>query len=156
MNTRTLLIGIDGEQTVNSETTQKQIDEIMKLDCSLIDQEESAITWKDVNNTDEPRTIFQSILRDRKMRVDQHTLMADRPSFSVVTALENRAVRLEYYEGHDALKLEYDIRSAELQDKELPDYMTADPQAYDPSKFLKDAFGIPEEVSKPLLDEAHK
>jgi hypothetical protein len=70
--------------------------------------------------------------------------------------MDNKAVRLEYYEGHDALTLVYDVRAKELQDKELPNFMDKDPQVYDPAKFLKEAFGIPEELSKPILDELHK
>lgn len=74
----------------------------------------------------------------------------------VVTVMEGKAVRLEYYEGHDALSLVYDVRAKKLQGKKLPNFMDKDPQAYDPAKFLKEAFGIPEEISKPLLDKAHE
>ena len=82
--------------------------------------------------------------------------MADRPSFCVVTPMDGKAVRLEFYEGHDALSLVYDLRSKELQGKDFPNFMDHDPQAYDPVKFVKDAFGIPENLSKPILDELHK
>lgn len=157
MKTKILFIGVDGETTVNSAETKKQIQEVESLDCVLEDEQEGRIaTWKDFDNPDEPRTLFQSILRDRKRRVDEHTIMADRPSFAVITVLDNKAVRLEYYEGHDSLSLVYDLRSKELQGKKLPNFMDADPQAYDPAKFLKNTFGIPEEFSKSILDEAHK
>ena len=50
----------------------------------------------------------------------------------------------------------FDLRSRELQGKKLPAFMDEDPQAYDPAKFLKEFMGIPEDVSKPILDEVHK
>ncbi len=152
---RIMFVGIDGEQTVDSKTTLEQIQAIELLECAL-EHEGERLTWKVLNDPGEPRTIFQSILRDRKQRVDEHTLMADRPSYAVVTAAGNKAVRLEYYEGHDALRLVYDLRSKELQGKKLPFFLTSDPQAYDPVKFLAEAFGIPEDVSKPVLDELHR
>jgi hypothetical protein len=119
-------------------------------------QKGEKVTWDDVDNPNEPRTLFQSILKDREMRVDKKTLMADRPSFCVITAADGKAIRLEFYEGHDALSLIYDIRSKELQGKRLPNFMDEDPQAYDPARFLRENFGIPEELSKPILDKVHE
>lgn len=152
---RTYFIGVDGEQVVDSKTTIQQMAVVNALECDLYDQDRQ-LTWLDLDNPSEPRTIFQSILGDRKMRVDEHTLMADRPSFAIVTAIGNRAVRCEYYEGHDSLSLVYDLRAKEIHGKDLPNFMDKDPQAYDPVKFLKDTFGIPEKLSKPILDAAHK
>lgn len=151
---KTLFIGVNGEQVVDSATTRKQIEEIEALECAL-EHEGSKLTWKDVNDPAQPRTIFQSILRDRKRRVDEHTLMADRPAFAVITTLNGMAVRLEYYEGHDALKLVFDLRARGLQGKSMPAFLDEDPHAYDPAKFLKEFMGIPEEVSKPILDAVH-
>ena len=148
-------IGADGEQVINSEKTQKQIDEVKKLKCNLQNEGE-ALTWKAFDDPEESRTLFQSILRDRKIRVDEKTLMADRPAFCVITEHEGEAVRLEYYEGHDALKQVYDIRAKELEGKELPNFMESDPQAYDPAKFLKDFFGMSEDFTRPIIEEIHK
>ena len=148
-------IGTDGEKVVNSKETLKQIEQVRKLNCSLQDGE-TALTWNDVDNPEETRTLFQSILGDRKMRVDEKTFMADRPAFCVITEHEGAAVRLEYYEGHDALSLVYDIRAKELEGKELPKWMESDPQAYDPVKFLKEAFGLPEGITRPIIEEIHK
>ncbi|MBT9144130.1 MAG: hypothetical protein DDT29_02546 [Dehalococcoidia bacterium] len=109
-----------------------------------------------MDNTEEPRTIFQAILHDREIRVDRNTCMADRPAFCVVTAADGRAVRLEYYEGHDALIQRFDLRSKDLWDKDLPNFMDVDPQAYDPVKFLSEAFGIRIKGLDVMLDEIHK
>jgi len=155
MKAETLFIGTDGEQVVDSKKTLEQIQAVEALEC-ILENEGEKISWKDLNNHDEPRTIFQSILRDRKRRVDEHTMMADRPSFAVITAAVEKAVRLEFYEGHDALQLEFDLRSKELQGKKLPNFMAEDSQAYDPAKFLEAFFGIPESMSKPVLDDVHK
>ncbi|MEW6572950.1 MAG: hypothetical protein AB1374_04895 [Bacillota bacterium] len=82
--------------------------------------------------------------------------MADRPPVAVVTVIGDRAVRLEYYAGHDALELVYDVRTKELEHQDLPLWLERDPHAYDPAEFLEKTFGIPEEFSKPLLDHAHR
>lgn len=155
MKAETLSIGTNDEQVVDSKKTLEQIQAVEALEC-VLENEGEKISWKDLDNPDEPRTIFQSILRDRKRRVDEHTMMADRPSFAVITATGGKAVRLEYYEGHDALKLEFDLRSKELQGKKLPNFMAEDEQAYNPAKFLEEAWGIPESVSKPIIDEVHR
>jgi len=68
---------------------------------------------------------------------------------------DGKAVRLEYYEGHDALSLVYDIRAKELEGKELPKWLESDPYAYDPAAFLEAMLGLPKEVSKPILDITH-
>jgi hypothetical protein len=152
------LIGVDekGEQVVGSKETREQIDRAKKLECALVHKSGKPLTWEAFDDPEEPRTLFQAILRDRKRRVDEGALMVDRPLFAVVTAHQGMAVRLEYYEGHDALGLVFDIRCKELQGKDMPRYLEEDPQAYDPVAFLEKAFGIPKEFSEPLLKELHK
>lgn len=152
---KVLFIGVDGNQTVTSIETRKQIEAVKKLKCDLVIEGENP-TWNAFDDPKESRTLFQSIEGDRKMRVDEKTFMADRPSFAVVTEHEGKAVRLEYYEGHDALSLVYDVRSQELEGKELPNFMESDPNAYDPIAFLKDVFGMPEDFTRPIIDEIHK
>jgi len=157
MTVKIYFVGSDGEQATNSETTLQQIKEVEKLECALLDPEnQEPLTWKALNDEAEPRTIFQSILHDRQTRIDEGQLMADRPSFCVITAIDGRAVRLEFYEGHDALSLRYDVRAAELIDKELPKFMESDPQAYNPAEFLEEALGIPRELSEPILKKLHE
>jgi len=156
MKTEILFIGVDGEKVVNSIETLAQIEKAKTFDLALELNEEEKIEWVHLDNPEEPRTLFQSILKDRELRVDKKTLMADRPSFCVLTLYNNKIVRLEYYEGHDALCLVYDVKARELQGKNIPNFMDEDPHAYDPSKFLEEAFGIPKEFSKPILDELHK
>ena len=155
-------IGFVNDTACGSETVQKQIDEVRKLDCtSLVNPEdinEHVPDWNAFDNPNESRSLFQSILRDRKKRIDEKTFMADRPNFAVITAVDGKAVRLEYYEGHDALSLVYDIRSRELTGQKLPKFMESDPQAYDPVEYLKGLFpqmaGKEKEV-KELLDQVH-
>ncbi len=155
--TKIFFVGVNGEEAVDSKTTQKQIAEVQELECSLLNpKNREPLTWIDVNNEAEPRTIFQAILSDRKTRIDEHNLMADRPSFCVITAVDGRAVRLEFYEGHDALSLVYDVRAAELFGKELPKFLENDPNAYNPAEFLEKALGIPQELSKPCLKILHE
>jgi hypothetical protein len=153
-------IGTDGETTVNSQETQRQIDEVKKLESVLIDEgTKEVLPWLAFDDPKEPRSLFQSILNDRRMRVDEGTIMADRPSFIVVTAHRGQTIRLEFYEGHDSLSLVYDLRSRELQGKKLPAYMESDPCGYDPIAFLSKHFPeimkSPEEIKR-VLDEAHR
>jgi transcriptional regulator of met regulon len=152
-----IVIGVDqkGEKVVGSEKTRQQIERVKKLECAL-QHKGKPFDWSAFDNPDEPRTLFQAILKDREMRVDNKTLMADRPPVAVITVIGDRAVRLEYYAGHDALELVYDVRAKELERQSLPRWMERDPHAYDPSEFLEKTFGISQEVSKPLLDCVHR
>ena len=155
MTTAVMFIGVNGEKVVSGAETEAQITAVCALECALQSPDGEPITWADVNDPKEPMSLFQYVLADRRRRVDKHTFMADRPAFAVLTAVGNRAVRLEYYEGHDALECTYDLRSPELQGKPLPRFMDVDPQAYDPAAFLADVFGIPPEVARPLVEGMH-
>jgi hypothetical protein len=158
MTTKIHFIGHDGERVVNSQATQDQIDTVRALRCDLVDSDEAhePLSWDDIDNPAEFRTLFQSILGDRRVRVDQHTLMADRPPFAVVTELDGAAVRLEFYEGRDELECTCDVRSRALQGKDLPRWMDADPHAYDPVAYLSEVLGVPPEISAPLLGATHE
>jgi len=128
--------------------TRKQIEAVKELKSCL------PVQWDELDDPDEKRTLFQAIEADRYTRAEN--LMADRPPFAVVTAYDDKAVRLEYYEGHDALSLVYDVRAKELCGLDMPKWMESDPNAYDPAKFLKEAFGLPETLTKPILKEIHE
>lgn len=111
----------DEGRAVDSKTTQAQIEEVRRLNCKLVGENDEALNWDIFDNPDKPQTLFQAILIDRKLRIDERNYMADRPNFAVVTADGNNAVRLEYYEGHDYLSKVYDIRSKELKGQKLND-----------------------------------
>ncbi|GEM_PF-2318794 len=153
---KTHLVGFVDDRACDSKTTRQQIEEAKKYELDIYGPDGKKVTWDDIDNPNEPRTILRAIESDRELRIDQHNLMADRPLFAVFTISKNRIVRLEFYEGHDALEKVYDLRSKELQGKELQDYLESDPQAYDPVAFLEETFGIPKEFSKPILDKIHK
>lgn len=157
------IIGFKGDiknidlEVCNFKETRKQIEELKKYESLLVDPDDARIiTWNELDDKNQPRSLLQAISLDRKVRVDRKNFMADRPTFAVFTIVENKVVRMEFYEGHDELKLIYDVRSEKLFGKDLPVYLESDPQAYDPSKFLEDNFGISKQFSKPLLEELHK
>lgn len=150
------LIGFVDNTACDSKTTREQIETLKGYELDLCTPSGERVTWNDIDNPNEPRTILRAIEGDRKVRVDGKNFMADRPLFAVASIYDNRIVRLEFYEGHDALEKVFDIRAKELQDKNLQDYLTEDENAYDPVKFLEQAFGIPGEFSKPILDIVHK
>ena len=51
-------VGHDGEQSVNSAMTQRQIDQLKALRCDLVTDEGEALTWLDFDNPDEPQTLL--------------------------------------------------------------------------------------------------
>lgn len=140
MKTRTIIVGGDrnGEVVTGGAMTEWQIAELRRMPCLLADPDDPTVglTWDDLDNPRDPRTLLQVVLGDRRVRVDRGKAMADRPPVAVVTIWDGCAVRLEFYQGHDALTKTHDLRAAELYRVELPDWMTRDPQAYNPAAFL--------------------
>jgi len=134
----TYFIGIDGEDPVSGAETRKQIVAVRELKCAFFHKGEP-LTWDVFDDPYEPRTVFQSILKDRELRVDKKMSVSDRPAYCVITAVDGRAVRMEYYEGDKILELCYDLRSKELQGKPLLIYMNEDPELYDPKKIMEEA-----------------
>lgn len=132
------IIGFIDNITCSSKETQKQINEIMQYKINIVDNNE-IVKWTDLydeNNTDK-RVLFNSIIADRKRRVDENTALADRPRFAVCTITNGTCERIEFYEGHDRLEKTFDLRSKELSNKKLEDYLEDDEYAYDPIEFLK-------------------
>lgn len=122
MTTHELGINDDGK-VVDSSTTRNQIEAVKELECRIQQEDGSKVSWDDLDDPDEPRTLFQALLADRRRRVDEDTLMANRPPFCVVTEDDGAAIRLEYYEGHDALSMTYDVRAPDLEGEDLsPSY----------------------------------
>jgi len=115
-------------KVVSSSETKKQIEAVKALECCL-EHEGESLTWDVFDNPSEPRSIFQSIVKDREKRVDKRTIVETRPPFCVVTAIDNRVVRLEFYEGYRTLTLQYDVRAKELEGESLVNFMDEDPQA---------------------------
>jgi len=135
---------------VSAEEARTQIEQVKKLECAVVTPEGEQVSWQDVDDPKEPRTLFQFIEADREKRAEN--LMADRPPFAVVTVQDRRAVRLQFYEGHDALSKSYDLRSKELQGEDLGDFLESDPQAYDPAAFVAENY--PDLVEKLGGEEA--
>ncbi|MFW6015918.1 MAG: hypothetical protein ACOCRK_05735 [bacterium] len=116
-------IGFIDDKTCSSKETIEQIKNIFKYDLNLYYNEEK-IKWSDLyqENSKEP-IVLNSIIQDRKNRVDNNVFMADRPKFAIFTVENNKIIRFEFFEGHNILKQTYDIRSKELQQKNLePSY----------------------------------
>ena len=121
MTTKKIYIGISEGRAITSQETEKQIEEIRKYPLELVYQSEK-VSWDDLIGENEKGTkILTGIVKDRKARIDNKTLMANRPPFAVITIQEGKIIRLEYYEGHDYLSKVYDVRSPELIGKEMKD-----------------------------------
>lgn len=153
MTIKTHFVGFDGEKAVDSATTQAQINAVTVLACALVDPESGhpPEDWRWANDPGEARAIFQLILWDRRARVDQLRLMADRPPFAILTALDGAVVRLEFYEGRDAVECTYDLRSAALRGKDLPKWTERNPHNYDAVACRAEFLDVPPEFSKPTV-----
>lgn len=113
-----LYIGFNGEKTVDSKTTKQQIEEAKTFELNLFDRN-GKVDWVSFYNPNDSNLIFNAIIADREMRVDKKTYMADRPPIAILTLINDKIERLEYYEGHDRLELIYDIRSKELAEQNI-------------------------------------
>ena len=118
-------IGFDGNQLVSSTVTQRQIDQLKALQCALLTDRGEPATWTDFDNPDEPRTVFQFILNERRQRIDAQTTMENEPPIGVATIADGVCIRFEFYEGYRTLQKTHDLRSKELQSVELKDFMEA-------------------------------
>jgi len=148
-------IGTLGEHVVDSKKTIEQIEAVKKLDCRLT-HDGQQLDWNAFDNPEQKSSLFQSILKDRKIRVDENTRMTYWPPFCVVTARENKGIRLEYYEGNDSLLLAFDFRSKELKGKKLPNFRDVGPSTILKDVVGMDLFGNPEDITRPILDEPHE
>lgn len=125
-----LVIGIFNYTAADSKTTIKQIQEVKKYELCLHDKNGNPITWEQLDDPKNECTLFQTIINDRKLRIDQGIIMADRPNFCVATIDGNKIIRLEYYQGHDLLNLVYDIRAKEYYGKPMEKFYDKDHEKY--------------------------
>lgn len=109
-----VLIGINERyEACSSEEVRKTI-EALKANYSLdLEHQGQPVTWDALYKSE--RSILKAIEIDRTMRIDKGQIMASRPPFAVATIVNNKIVRLEFYEGEDRLVMTYDLRSRELQ-----------------------------------------
>ena len=103
-----LWIGIKNDKACDSKVTKEQIKSIKKFPISIT-YENKKLNWAHIDNLDEPRSLFQSIIKDRELRIDKRTLMADRPKFAVCTIEQGKVIRIEFYEGHNRLEKTFDL-----------------------------------------------
>ncbi|MCD6132782.1 MAG: hypothetical protein J7J16_00400 [Deltaproteobacteria bacterium] len=126
---KTYFIGIKEGKIISSRETRKQIDEVKKLKCQLrhpITGER--LGWDSFDDPDDEKSLFQAILRDRKLRVDQGLLMMKKAPFCVITAVDDIAIRLEFYGGYRKTQLIADIRNRRLQGLRLPCFTDRNPE----------------------------
>lgn len=124
-------LGEDGYHVLDSARTRTQVEAVVRLPSALADAD-GPVAWEAC------REMLEHVVRDRTMRVDQNTLMADRPPGVVITVRAGRAIRLEYYAGHDSLALVHDIRAPELQGQKLQRFLARDDE-YSPEAYLAEA-----------------
>ena len=102
----------EGHRAVGGDATREQLADLREYDLAVRSEDGEPVPWDAIDDPDEPESICQHVVRDREQRVDDGTIMADRPPVAIFTIDEEAGeiVRVEYYWGHDRLGLEYDLR----------------------------------------------
>lgn len=98
----------------NSLETLHQMIITTNLELDIHDENGNKLSWNDFSNLEYEDCIFHTILKDRVLRIDKDCEMADLMPICVVHTEGKSVIRIEYYEGHDELKLIYDIRRFDL------------------------------------------
>lgn len=103
----------EGHRAVGADATREQLAELREYDLAVRSKDGEPVPWDAIDDADEPDSICQYVVHDREQRVDDGTLMADRPPVAIFTIDETAGaiVRVEYYWGHDRLGLEHDLRA---------------------------------------------
>lgn len=113
----------------SSDRTKLQINNVRELDCHL-QYEGKEFNWQTFYDPNNHESLFEFIYRDRMCGVD---LLAEPPllsvknypgPFAVVTEVNGRACRLEYYDNDNgALELLQDYRCKYLENVNVPNYV---------------------------------
>jgi hypothetical protein len=140
-----IFIGFKNNHVINSKDTFRQVLKLKKLKLNLHHEDGQDVQWLDIYDSSNPRSIIQAIILDRRRRVDYKSIMADRPSTCVVTINNDSIDRIEYYEGHDGLKLIYDIRSKSLQGVQLESSYKEE------QEIMNSSYGIRSFTNKPQI-----
>ena len=103
----------EGHRAVGAERTREQLADLREYDLAVRSEDGEPVPWDAIDDPDEPDSVCQHVVRDREQRVDDGTIMADRPPVAIFTIDETagEVVRVECYWGHDRLGLEYDLRA---------------------------------------------
>ena len=103
----------EGHRAVGGDATREQLADLREYDLAVRSEDGEPVPWDAIDDPDEPESICQHVVRDREQRVDDGTIMADRPPVAIFTIDDagGEVVRVEYYWGHDRLGLEYDLRA---------------------------------------------
>ncbi len=141
-----VFIGTDKFRMRTSDFTKSQIRDIWKLKC-LLQEDGVNLTWGKFDDPDNANSLFQTILRDRMLGIDQLALselmdIKSNPSpFAVILEVDGNAHRLEYFDNvDDELKLVHDYRSEVIKDEKLPSYIDRPPELT-PEEFLRESIG---------------
>ena len=115
-------IGFENLEALRSEQTREQINKMRELEIVVVEPSNrgEVVKWDDIDNPTEDRTLLRAIEQDRDVRVNQNTCMADRPNLCILTIIDEKIERIEFYEGHDALECTCDLKSLRLMKYKLP------------------------------------
>ena len=69
----------EGHRAVGGDATREQLADFREYDLAVRSEDGEPVPWDAIDDPDEPESICQHVVRDREQRVDDGTIMADRP-----------------------------------------------------------------------------
>jgi len=79
----------EGYRAVGADATREQLDELQEYDLTVQSEDGDPVPWDAINDPDEQASICQHVVHDREQRIDDGTLMADRPPVAIFSIDED-------------------------------------------------------------------
>jgi len=116
-------IGQIGDRLLGYKVTLEQINQIMGYELDIETKDGITILWSNIYSPLKTASPLQTILMDRKLRVDEERPMRDKPRYAIFTIKNNQVIRFEYYQGRERLNLIFDIRRKDLYKPWIDEYL---------------------------------
>lgn len=114
-------IGILNGNVLGSVATKEQIELLKEYNLNIETKDGTKITWQHLEGHD--KAIFNTILRDRELRVDKGMVMGDKPRYCICSLKNSDIIRLQYFQGKDELQMVFDLRRKDLYESALNNYI---------------------------------
>lgn len=104
--------------------TMEQIQQLIRYQLNLETKEGAVLSWPHLYDPKRASSPLRTILKDRKLRVDEEKPMSGQPRYAVFTVKNDTIIRFEYFQGKDTLKCVYDIRRKDLYQEKFDQYLS--------------------------------
>lgn len=119
----TYVIGQIDHRLLGHQATLEQINNIMAYQLNIQTRDGICLSWENLYSSQRSSSPLSTILKDRKLRVDEGKPMRDLPRYAVFSVKDDEIIRFEYYQGRETLKLVYDLRRRDLYDPWVDEYL---------------------------------